>query len=55
MSRILRVDKQKLSKESEADNQYAEMFVKQLSWDNAKTVDVPESKPTKEELALSAV
>ena len=57
----VRVDKQesfcgdrerkvKLSKQSEADNPYAEMFVKQLGRDNAKTVDVPESKPTKEEL-----
>ena len=37
-------------KVSEADDRYAEMFVRQLDWDNAKTVNVPESKPTKEEL-----
>ena len=45
---IRRVDK--LSMEIEADTQTVEMFVEQLGWDNAKTVDVPESKPTKEEL-----
>ena len=36
---ILRVDK--LSMESEADTQFAKMFVEQLGRDNAKPVDVP--------------
>ena len=30
------------------------MFVKQLGWDNAKIANVPESKPTKEELDKQA-
>ena len=50
LNRILRVDKQKRSMEIEADPRHAEMFVRQLGLDNAKIVDVPESKPTKEEL-----